>query len=76
MIGFGKIASSGIGLYLDVGAAFVGEYDLTVTSTGTFKDLPAFKTDLDEQRAKWEDDINKYKIYPMVNLGLRIGFGH
>lgn len=75
MIGFGKIASSGIGLYLDIGAAFVGEYDLTVASTGQYKDNAQFKADLEEQRAKWEEDINKYKIYPMVNLGLRIGFG-
>jgi hypothetical protein len=75
MIGFGKIASSGIGLYLDLGAAFVGSSDLTVSSNGQYKDNATFKQDLAAQEQQWEDDINKYKIYPMVNLGLRIGFG-
>ncbi len=75
MIGFGKIASSGIGLFLDLGAAFVGESTLTVSNNGTFKDNAQFKQDLEEERASWEDDLNKYKIYPMVNIGLRIGFG-
>ena len=74
MIGFGRIASKGIGLYLDLGAAFVGEYTLTVTSNGQYKTNATFMADLDRQKAKWEDDLNKYKIYPMVNLGLRIGF--
>ena len=75
MIGFGKIASSGIGLFLDIGAAFVGEYDLTVSNNGTFKNDNTFKANLEKERVQWEDDLNKYKIYPMVNLGLRIGFG-
>jgi hypothetical protein len=75
MLGFGKISSAGIGLYLDLGAAFVGTSDLTVVSNGLYANNAQFKADLAAQEQKWEDDINKYKIYPMVNLGLRIGFG-
>ena len=75
MIGFGKIASSGIGLFLDIGAAFTGDATLTVTSNGQYKDDATFKANLEAERKKWEDDINKYKVYPMVNLGLRIGVG-
>ena len=75
MIGFGKIASSGIGLFLDLGAAFTGDATLTVTSDGSFKNDPTFQQNLNAERKKWEDDINKYKVYPIVNLGLRIGVG-
>ena len=75
MMGFGKIASSGIGLFLDLGAAFVGESTLTVTANGQASQSQQFKNDLEAERASWEEDLNKYKIYPMVNRGLRIGFG-
>lgn len=75
MIGFGKHASSGIGLFLDLGAAFVGEQTLTLTANGAAADLPQFLTDLESERLDTEDSLNKVKIYPIVNLGLRIGVG-
>ena len=75
MIGFGKHASSGIGLFLDLGAAFVGEQTLTLTATGAAASNSQFIADLESERMDTEDDLNKVKIYPMVNLGLRIGVG-
>ena len=75
MIGFGKHASRGIGLFLDVGAAFVGEQTLTLTANGLVASGAQFKADLESQRMDTEDSLNKLKIYPMVNLGLRIGVG-
>ncbi len=75
MIGFGKIAAKGIGLFLDLGAAFTGDQSLTITSNGQYANNAQFKADLEQERQKWEDDLNKYKVYPMVNLGLRIGVG-
>jgi hypothetical protein len=74
MLGFGKIAAKGIGLFLDLGAAFTGDATLTVTSSNPNQSAQ-FKADLETERKKWEDDLNKYKVYPMVNLGLRIGVG-
>jgi len=75
MIGFGKHASSGIGLFLDLGAAFVGKQELTLTATGAVASNPQFIADLEGERLDAEDYLNKVKIYPMVNLGLRIGVG-
>ena len=75
MIGFGKHASSGIGLFLDLGAAFVGKQELTLTATGAVASNPQFIADLEGERLDAEDSLNKAKIYPMVNLGLRIGVG-
>jgi hypothetical protein len=75
MIGFGKHASSGIGLFLDLGASFVGEQALTLTATSTVTSNPQFIADLESERLDAEDSLNKVKIYPMVNLGLRIGVG-
>ena len=75
MIGFGKHASSGIGLFLDLGAAFVGEQTVTLTATGAAASNSQFLLDLESERMDAEDSLNKVKIYPMVNLGLRIGVG-
>ena len=75
MIGFGKHASSGIGLFLDIGAAFVGEQTLELTATGAAASNAQFLADLESERLDTEDSLNKVKIYPMVNLGLRIGVG-
>ena len=33
------------------------------------------EVDLEGERLDAEDSLNKVKIYPMVNLGLRIGVG-
>ena len=76
MIGFGKQASRGIGLFLDLGAAFVGESTLTLEADGLIASDAQFRTDLERERRDIQDDIDKYfKIYPIVNLGLRIGVG-
>ena len=75
MIGFGKHASSGIGLFLDLGAAFVGEQTLTLTASGPIAIITQFWTDLERQRVDTQESLNKFKVYPMVSLGLRIGVG-
>ena len=75
MIGFGKHASRGIGFFLDLGAAFVGEQTLTLSATGAAASNAQFLMDLESERLDTEDSLNKVKIYPMVNLGLRIGVG-
>lgn len=75
MIGFGKIASSGIGFFLDLGAAFVGESDLTLSVDGPISGNAQFRDELLKEERDWEDTINDYKVYPIVNIGLRVGIG-
>ena len=76
MIGFGKHASSGIGLFLDLGAAFVGESELTLTSTGgSLSGNQQFQDELDREEADWQEKIDKFKVYPIINIGLRVGIG-
>lgn len=76
MIGFGKLASSGTSLFLDLGAAFVGESTLDLdTSGGSLDGNAQFEAELDREEAEWQEEIDKFKIYPMIRLGLRIGIG-
>ena len=75
MIGFGKHAARGIGLFLDLGAAFGGAPTLTLEADGAIANDAQFLADLERERQDIQDDIDKFKIYPILNLGLRIGIG-
>lgn len=77
LIGFGKHTSSGIGLSLDLGAAFFQETRVTLDAEGgTLSDDPAFQDRLDAEARNFEEDLPTYiDIWPILNLGLRIGVG-
>lgn len=77
LIGFGKHTSTGIGLSLDLGAAFFQETRVTLDSKGgTLSDDPDFQDQLDAEARNFEQDLPKYiDIWPILNLGLRLGVG-
>jgi hypothetical protein len=76
MIGFGKHASAGIGLFLDLGAAFVGESVVSLESAGgTLSSDAEFQAELAREEAAWQDRFDKLRIYPILNIGLRVGIG-
>jgi hypothetical protein len=77
LIGFGKHTSSGIGLTLDIGAAFLGDPSVSLDATGgTFSDQDELTSRLNIEAAELEQDIGTYLNYwPIINLGLRIGIG-
>jgi hypothetical protein len=76
MIGFGKHASGGIGLFLDLGAAFIGESELSLEVDGPIRTNATFQQELAREEQEWEDKINEYKIYPILSAGLRVGIGN
>jgi hypothetical protein len=77
MIGFGKHASAGIGLFVDLGAAFVGESTIDLQSRGgTLSGNPQFQAELAREEAEWQERIDEFEIYPILNLGLRVGIGN
>ena len=78
LIGFGRHTSSGIGLFLDLGAAFIGEPTVSITATGnsTVISSAEFTSELRKQERNIEDDLGSYiKVWPILNIGLRIGVG-
>lgn len=77
LIGFGKHTSSGIGLSLDVGAAYLGDPTVTLASEGgSFPDQTELNARLDQEARNFEEDMKAYlKIWPILNLGVRIGIG-
>ena len=77
LIGFGKHTASGLGLSLDVGAAFTGDPRVTLdASGGTFSDQPELDARLEQEAQDFEDDMRGWlRIWPILSLGVRLGIG-
>lgn len=77
LLGFGKHTSSGLGLSLDVGAAYTGDPKVTLDAQGgTFSDEAELQSRLDQEAQDFEDDMRSYlRVWPILSLGIRLGLG-
>jgi hypothetical protein len=75
LLGFGKHTAPGIGLFVDVGVAFLGDPSVTLeASGGTLSNDPSTRAALDQEAQNFEDDMRTYlKFWPILSLGLRVG---
>jgi hypothetical protein len=75
-IGFGRTFGSGIGLFLDIGGALLGESTVTLSATGPVTAAPDYEANRQKEQQSIQEDVDKYaKVYPLLNLGLRVGIG-
>ena len=75
-LGFGKHGQPGLGLFLDLGVAFLGDPDVALFADGELAGDPAFQAALEAEEERVQDDMDAYgRFYPIVNVGLRIGVG-
>ena len=77
ILGFGKHVATGIGLFVDLGAAFLNEPDVILDAEGgTYSDQQELRDRLDTEEQQLEDDAGTYlKLWPILNIGLKIGLG-
>jgi len=76
LIGFGKHTAGGIGLSLDIGAAMLGNPGVVLGAEGGSLDPILLASLLDQEARDFEEDMKTYlKIWPILNLGIRIGVG-
>lgn len=79
IIGFGRHTKSGIGLFLDLGMAYLGDSPVTLTASGnpTVTNSPEFKTRLAQEQQNLEDDLPTWarKYWPILNAGIKFGIG-
>jgi hypothetical protein len=73
-LGFGTPARghSSLGLTFDLGAA-IGKPKVALTATGAASD-PALAADLKAQQDKTQKDVQKLKVFPVLQLGLAYRF--
>jgi hypothetical protein len=84
VIGYGRTFKRGVGLFIDLGAAAMGEGNIEADGTCTVTSGPAtgsscadaqFQQDVDEEAEKLEDEAGSYiNWHPILQIGLKIGF--
>lgn len=62
--------STGFGVNFDVGVLMQGSPKVKLAATGAGTHNTAFQNDLQAEQAKVQNDVNNYKTYPVIALGL------
>ncbi|MGD8319240.1 MAG: hypothetical protein PVJ02_02260 [Gemmatimonadota bacterium] len=78
LVGFGKHTSTGIGLFVDLGVAFLGDPNITLAAEGNSEviNTPEFQQRLREEEQNIESDVGAYlKYWPILDIGVRFGIG-
>jgi hypothetical protein len=77
LIGLGRHTTSGFGVSLDVGAAFLGnDPSVTLAATGGSYAQEALADLLVAEARSFENDMKTYlMIWPLLSVGLRYGIG-
>lgn len=74
-IGYGGGKNSGIYFGIDAGVMFQGKPKVrNLVASGPIATNAAFQTQLANERREIEDDIDNFKIYPILQLGLGYRF--
>jgi len=69
---FGK--SRRWGFVTDLGVAFIGSPDVSLSATGTLASDPTFRANLAAEEGDLEDDLEDFKIYPVLSANLYFRF--
>jgi len=76
LIGFGRHTAPGVGLFLDLGVAFMGDPSVSLSARdGTLSpDAEPLKSSLAQEAADFESDMRGYlRFWPILSLGIRVG---
>jgi hypothetical protein len=74
-IGYGNVARAGVNFYFDLGIMFMGSPKASlVASCGGSANCAQLRNDLNAEQARIQDDLRRFKYYPVANIGLTIGF--
>jgi hypothetical protein len=74
-IGLGRVGGrKGMGFMLDLGVAFQGAPAVRLSATGPIASQPAFQANLAQEETNIEEDAKPFRFYPVLSLGLVLGF--
>jgi hypothetical protein len=74
-IGYGNVARAGVNFYFDLGIMFMGAPKVSLsTSCRAPTNCAQFQNDVESERGRIQDDLKKYRYFPVANIGLTIGF--
>lgn len=74
-IGYGNVWTRGVNFYFDLGVMFQGSPEVTLNcASATPGQCAALQPQLEAERQRVQDKVDKYKYYPVANIGLTIGW--
>lgn len=76
-IGWGNVSGAGVNFYADLGVMFMGTPKATLSAdcTGlTAGQCSTLQSQAAAEQARLEDELKRFKAYPVLNIGLTIGF--
>src|SRR5687767_5888579 len=77
-VGYGNVWTRGVNFYFDLGIMFQGSPQVSLSvncgpSEGTAGCTQA-RNEVEAERQRVQDKVDKYKYYPVANIGLTIGW--
>jgi hypothetical protein len=76
-IGYGRVSGTGVNFYADLGVIFQGTPSATLTADCTGLNggqCSALQGQVAAEEARLQDELKNFKYYPVLNIGLTIGF--
>lgn len=77
-IGYGNVAGAGINFYFDLGVVFQGSPKASLSATCgsalSAAQCSQLQSDVAAERYNLEQSLDKYKYYPVGQIGITIGF--
>jgi hypothetical protein len=74
-VGYGNVWTRGVNFYFDLGIMFQGSPQVSLScQSANPADCATAQGRLEEERQKIQDKVDRYKYYPVANIGLTIGW--
>jgi hypothetical protein len=75
-IGFGNAGSdgTGVGFVFDLGVVFSGAPKVALNANGSASSSSSFQSDLRREEASLQEDLNVFKYYPVLAIGISFKF--
>lgn len=76
-IGYGNVWTRGVNFYFDLGVMFQGSPEVALNlncGSASPAQCAAAQTQLEAERQRVQDKVDRYKYYPVANIGLTIGW--
>jgi hypothetical protein len=76
-VGWGNVAGAGVNFYADLGVMYMGSPKASLSAEcGSLNpaQCATLQSQVEAEQRALEDKVKKYKYYPVLNIGLTIGF--
>lgn len=76
-IGYGNVWTKGVNFYFDLGVMFQGSPQVSLSlncGSANPAQCAAAQSEVEAERQRVQDKVDKYKYFPVANIGITIGF--